>query len=214
MCSQRTSSCKGDGPQRRPCRSSLDWYEFPAANLAEDYLFPETENEKCPINKNMRKHTCPNYDQTPQNPPPPPAQETPAQPMDTSGQHAQQQAPPTDAAPLCAAAAAAAMHPAPQTSSPARLGSFQNCSMGPSKPMRVSGNLWNLSLREKDIACQGPLGSFVRHTTSMYTPNVPHYVVTQKFPVKNLSDLRQEPTIENIIAPSPFVVGALAVRAE
>ena len=34
----------------------------------------------------------------------------------------------------------------------------------------------------------GPLGSFLRHTASMHSPNILHYVATQKFPVKSLSD--------------------------
>ena len=65
----------------------------------------------------------------------------------------------------------------------------------------VSGNLWSLSMNERER--QGPLGSFLRHTWSMQ--NVPNYVMTQKFPVRNLSDLRQEPTVDNFIVHHPYL---------
>ena len=35
----------------------LDWYQLTPANLNESFLFPETENSKCSINKKIRKHT-------------------------------------------------------------------------------------------------------------------------------------------------------------
>ena len=69
----------------------------------------------------------------------------------------------------------------------------------------VSGNLRSLSLSETDVACQGPLGSFLRHTTSMQSPNVPNYVLMQKFPVQNLSNLRQEPIIHSIIVHQSYL---------
>ena len=35
----------------------LDWYELTPANLDHSFLFPETQNSKCPINKNVHKHS-------------------------------------------------------------------------------------------------------------------------------------------------------------
>ena len=34
----------------------------------------------------------------------------------------------------------------------------------------------------------------------MQSPNVPNYVTTRKFPVYRVSELRQEPTVDNVIA--------------
>ena len=62
----------------------------------------------------------------------------------------------------------------------------------------VSGNLWTLTCEERDIP--GPLGSFLRHTSSMLSPNLPTYTTVRKQPVYRVSDLRQEPTVENVIA--------------
>ena len=62
----------------------------------------------------------------------------------------------------------------------------------------VPGNLWNISTIERDIP--SPLGSFLRHTTTVQSPNVPNYVTTQKYPVVRVADLRTEPTAENSMA--------------
>ena len=40
-----------------PVETPLDWYELTPANLDEAYLFPQTKTEKCPTNKNTRKHS-------------------------------------------------------------------------------------------------------------------------------------------------------------
>ena len=45
----------------------------------------------------------------------------------------------------------------------------------------------------------------VPSASHLQSPNVPHYVNTQKFPVKNLSDLRQKPTIDNITAHQSYL---------
>ena len=63
----------------------------------------------------------------------------------------------------------------------------------------MSGNLWRFSLRDNDVDAHGPLGSFIRRATTMTNP-ILHYVNTGRFPVKNLSDLRTEPTLCNILA--------------
>ena len=123
--------------------------------------------------------------------------------MDVTGPSlAQQQVPPEETMLLCAAAAA--MHPLPQSSSPSIFASsptMRSPTMGrPSVPEEhawpamqeprrihmpvpgeyVSGNLWNLPLIERDVP--GPLGSPLRHTTTMQSPMTPNYVATQKFP--------------------------------
>ena len=62
----------------------------------------------------------------------------------------------------------------------------------------ASGNLSNHSCQERHTP--GPLGSFLRHTSNMLSPNVHNYVTMRKPPVYSVSDLRQEPTIDNSIA--------------
>ena len=39
-----------------PYETSLEWHDIGEANLDPTFLFPETENSKCSINKNFRKH--------------------------------------------------------------------------------------------------------------------------------------------------------------
>ena len=63
-----------------------------------------------------------------------------------------------------------------------------------------SGNLWNLPVRPEVLEQAGPLGSFMRHTTTMVSPNVPRYVSTGIFPERDWADLRAEPTLANAAA--------------
>ena len=73
----------------------------------------------------------------------------------------------------------------------------------PAPGQRVSGNLWNMAFRETDTKRHGPQGSLLRHATSMPSPNIPNYVYTPKLPVKNPSNLRQEPTMKKSLFTSP-----------
>ena len=107
--------------------------------------------------------------------PPPPAQDWSAS-IDTSSSPAQQDPAPAEAAPWRA--------------NPGQW---------------ISGNLWNLSLRSDQIEAHGPLGSFLRHTATIANPNVPHYVSSGRFPVRNLSDLRTEPTLANVMAHQKYL---------
>ena len=51
----------------------------------------------------------------------------------------------------------------------------------------------------------GPLCSFVRHTTTMASPNVPDYVSKGLFPPRSLSDVSTEPTLSNIMAHQKYL---------
>ena len=70
-------------------------------------------------------------------------------------------------------------------------------------PENISRQLVEYLDSRKDIP--GPLGSFLRHTTTMQSPNVPNYVTTQKYPVARVAELRTEPTAENIIAHQSYL---------
>ena len=69
----------------------------------------------------------------------------------------------------------------------------------------ISGNLWNLPLRPEQLDEAGPLASFMRHVTTTASPNVPHYVSTGIFPVRDLADLSTEPTLQNVIAHQKYL---------
>ena len=64
----------------------------------------------------------------------------------------------------------------------------------------IGGNLWNLNLRAPALEQAGPVGSFIRHTTSMAIPNFPRYARTGQWPVRSLRDLNTFPSIENAMA--------------
>ena len=51
----------------------------------------------------------------------------------------------------------------------------------------------------------GPLGSFTRHVTTVHSLNVPNYVTTARFPVDNITQLKTDPTFENIVAHQSYL---------
>ena len=55
----------------------------------------------------------------------------------------------------------------------------------------ISGNLWNLNLRSEVLEQAGPLGSFMRHTTSMATQT--SLVMYGQWPVRHLRDFARLP---------------------
>ena len=57
-------------------------------------------------------------------------------------------------------------------------------------------NLWNLNLRREVLEQAGPLGSLMRHTTSVADPNIPRYARTGQWPVCHLRDLNAFPNID------------------
>ena len=52
----------------------------------------------------------------------------------------------------------------------------------------ISGNLWHLPLRHEVLEEAGPVGSLMRHTTTMASPSVLHCVQMGLFPPRNLAN--------------------------
>ena len=80
----------------------------------------------------------------------------------------------------------------------------RNSTLSFSRPLYVPGNLWNLNLPTVS-AVPGPMGSFTRHVTTMYSPNNPSYVTTAKRPVHHIMELRADPSLENIAAHQAYL---------
>ena len=68
----------------------------------------------------------------------------------------------------------------------------------------VSGNLWNLDIPTVSTN-PGPMGSFMRHVTTMLSPTNPSYVTTRQWPVPSITQLRTDPTFENIAAHQAYL---------
>ena len=56
------------------------------------------------------------------------------------------------------------------------------------------------SLRHDNLEQVGPLGSFMRHTTSMASPNIPRYAQTGHWPPCRITGLHTTSTIDNAFA--------------
>ena len=163
----------------------------------------------------LDQHRTPDLRWDPQGNLPPPAEQPPA-PMETSDP-AQQEAAPEVTALLCAAAVA--MHgPPPSTSHPTSSMRPPPAAC-PSVPedrewteqrhfpvpgRYVSGNLWNLDIPTLSIN-PGPMGSLMRHVTTMLSPTNPSYVTTRQWPVPSINQLRTDPTLENIAAHQAYL---------
>ena len=63
----------------------------------------------------------------------------------------------------------------------------------------IPGNLWNLDIPTASTI-PGPMGSFMRHVTTMISPNNPSYVTTARWPVDHITQLRTDPTFDHIAA--------------
>ena len=68
----------------------------------------------------------------------------------------------------------------------------------------IPGNLWNLDIPTVSTI-PSPLGSSMRHMTTMHSPSNPSYVTTNaEFPIEHITQLRTDPTFENVMAHQSF----------
>ena len=69
----------------------------------------------------------------------------------------------------------------------------------PRRGYHVSANLWNVDIADR-FRKPGPMASFLRHVTSMQSPNNPTYVDTRIYPVFDVRELRREATLKTVAA--------------